>query len=159
MIEQQAVAGKHPVPLPVVHHHPIGIDLGSGIRALRPESSRFILWRWCGAKHFATRGLIEFCLDATATYRRQETCGPQARYIASVFGRVKAHSDVALCPQMIDLVRLHIVNEGGLLGIRQVAIVQKESGAWVMWILIEMVDTGGIKRAGPADQTVDLIAF
>jgi hypothetical protein len=37
--------------------------------------------------------------------------------------------------------------------------MQKEPGAGVMWIGIEVVDTAGVKRTGTTNQAVDFIAF
>src|SRR5262249_32364356 len=120
----------------------------------------FTLGRRSSTKHLATGGLIEFGLDAAAMDRLEETRGPQARHVAGIFWHVKTHLDMALGPQVIDLLRLNLVDEGGhLLGIRQVAGMQKESGAGVMWVFIDMVDTAGVKRTGTPDQAVDFIAF
>jgi hypothetical protein len=116
----------------------------------------FTLRRRGSTKHLATRGLIEFGLQAAAVDRLEETRSPQARHVPRIFRHFKTYSDMALCPQVIDLLRLNIVDKGGyLLGICQVSIMQKESGAGVMWGDIEVVDPVDVERTRVCLQSLE----
>ena len=59
VVELEAVAGEHAVSLAVILGHPIRIDLGSRIRALRLEGVILILRRFGCTKHFRSRHLVE----------------------------------------------------------------------------------------------------
>jgi hypothetical protein len=52
MVEQDSIAGKQLVGVPVIPDDVIGIDLGGGVRALRLEKGPFMLWRGGGPEHF-----------------------------------------------------------------------------------------------------------
>lgn len=44
MVEEDAVAGIHPVPFPVIPGHPVRVDLGAGIGAPRVKRRLLVLW-------------------------------------------------------------------------------------------------------------------
>ena len=67
---------------------------------------------------------------------------------------------MALRPKVIDLIRLHTVdNVRNLLRIRQVPVVKKELRPRFMRVYIDMVNTGSIESACPADNAMDLVAL
>ena len=67
---------------------------------------------------------------------------------------------MALRRQIVDLVRLEIIDElGHMDGIGKIAIVKKELFPVDLRICIEMVDTPCSEGAGPPDDAVDFIAF
>jgi len=60
VVEQDAVAGMHPVGFAVVDGDPVAIDLGGGVRAARVEGRGFLLGNFLDlAEHFAGGGLVE----------------------------------------------------------------------------------------------------
>jgi len=61
---------------------------------------------------------------------------------------------------MIDLIGLNTVDEvGDLIAGREVAIVKKHLCARQVGILVNMVDSRGVKRAGASNDAVDFIAL
>jgi hypothetical protein len=46
VVEQDAITRIYAVGLAAVHCNPVGIELGDGIRTLRVEGSRFLLWNF-----------------------------------------------------------------------------------------------------------------
>src|SRR4029077_5069296 len=73
---------------------------------------------------------------------------------------VEAHSDVALRAQVIDLLRLHVVDEvGQLLPRREIAVVEEEVPVAAVRVLINMVDPIGIEGTRTPDYSVYVVAF
>jgi hypothetical protein len=67
---------------------------------------------------------------------------------------------MALRCQVVDLVRLHLLNDSYQAGrIRQVAVVKDEALVRFVWILIEMVDAVGIEQRRASLDTVDFVSF
>jgi hypothetical protein len=55
---------------------------------------------------------------------------------------------------------LHLLDDADEVGrIRQIAVVQMQPDAVLVWILIKMIDPVGIERGGAALDTVDFVAF
>ncbi len=78
---------------------------------------------------------------ASSTPQRAERVG-----IGGVFGRLERHPDVALRRQIVDLVRLHLLDDADQIGgIGQVAIVQVQPHAALVRILVEMIDAIGVE--------------
>ncbi len=88
---------------------------------------------------------------------RAKTCD-----IAGVFGHVKTDTYMTLSSQVIDLIRFDVVNHiHQTFNGRNVAIMQKEVH-WCtifMRIVIQVVNSAGIKGAGTADDTVNFISL
>ena len=58
---------------------------------------------------------------------------------------------MALCAEVIDFIRLCFLHDADeVTGVAQVAIVQLEVGVLDVWVLIDVVNTLGIERAGSA---------
>ncbi len=67
---------------------------------------------------------------------------------------------MALGAQMVDLVRLDLVEEiGELAGDGQVAVMEIDPRLRVVKIPVEVSDPFGVEGAGPADEAVDFIAL
>jgi len=63
-----------------------------------------------------------------------------------------------LCPEVVHLLRLNVIDEiGNLFKIGQVAIVEEESSIRVVGIRINMVNTRGIEGARLPYQSMHLI--
>jgi len=113
------------------------------------------LWRGSGAEHLRGARLVELCFYPTPTDCLQDPGSTQTGNIPSVFRHVKAHPDVALCAEMIDLIRFYVVNQVcQLLPVGQIPIMQEKPCAGLMGILIDMIDPVGIEDTGPTDEAV-----
>jgi hypothetical protein len=67
---------------------------------------------------------------------------------------------MALRCQVVDLVRLHLLNDPDQVGgIGQVAVVQPHVHRALMRILIQVIDSIGIEGRRPALDAVHLVAF
>jgi len=63
-----------------------------------------------------------------------------------------------LCPEVVNLLRLNVIDEiGDLFKIGQVAVVEVEASIRIMGIRIHMVDTRGIEGARLPYQSMHLI--
>jgi len=67
MVEENPINRKHAVSLPVIAHHPIGIELGRSIGAAGLQGSVFILRRRRIPEEFTGGSLIKSDFDAAAT--------------------------------------------------------------------------------------------
>src|SRR6266581_4593876 len=136
VIEQDAVAGKKAVRLPVVYGDPVSVELRDAVRRARVERRFFRLGRLLGEPvELGGRRLVIPCLVL-------ETQDPDR------FEQTKRP----------DLVRLDLrgdVNEAARIG--HVAVVQEETPVRFVRILIQMVDPGGVeKRRAPLDAVNDV---
>jgi len=81
-------------------------------------------------------------------------------HVGSVFWNVKRNLDVTLSREIVDLVGLHALQYlAQYRAIRKVAIVQRQVGAALMRIVIDVVDALGVERAGSAKDTMHLITL
>ena len=112
MIEENSVAGKEAVTFPVIYRHPVGIELGAGIRAARPERGGLGLWilRRC-AKHLAAGGLVELGLEVYDADCLQKPDGSKRGDVARIFRDLITDSHMALSAQVIDFIRLDLAEE------------------------------------------------
>ena len=68
--------------------------------------------------------------------------------------------NMALRAKIVDFVRLQLVEEFDQLhGIRQVPETQEEVYFIHMRVLVQMIDAGGVKRAGSPDDAMNLVAL
>ncbi|KAG1257178.1 hypothetical protein G6F65_016013 [Rhizopus arrhizus] len=163
VVEQDAVAGVHPIGFAVVHADPIGVQLGGGVGAARIEGGGFLLRRFLHqAIQLRGGGLVEARLflqlqDADGFQQAQSA---QAVGVGGVFRLFERHPDVALRRQVVDLVRLnglHDADQAARIG--HVAVMQHEIARLVVRILVQVVDARGVEqRSAPLD-AVDLIAL
>ena len=112
------------------------------------------------AEHFRAGGLIELGLDPALQDGIQNPHRAGSGDIGGVFGHIETHPNVALCTQVINLVRLDGLQEPVEPGrVAQVPKVKEHTGIVAMGVLIEMVNAAGIEGTGPTDEPMDLIAF
>ena len=103
--------------------------------------------------------MIKTGLDAAVTDRLEQSGRAQARDVGRVLRHVEADSDVALSAQVINLIRVEVVNQvDQLIAHREIAIVQVETHIGLVGILIDMVNPPSVECTGPADDSVDVVA-
>ena len=161
MIKHDAVAGAETVALAIVHGCPIRKNLGYTVGAARPERRLLILRHLLRfTEHFAAG-----CLKKTGTQSRfadrfQDPDRADAGNVGSVFRNIEAHAHVALCAEMINLVRLQFVKKLHQIDrIAEVAVMKKHSDVVNVRIGVEMIDARGVERAGATNDPVDFVAF
>ena len=113
VIEHDPIGGMKIKVIAVISSHPVRVQLGDCVRALRLKCRRFVLGRRSTSKHFARRSLIETCFLSASSQSFQNSGGTQPSNSARVPGRVKADRDVGLRREVIDLVGFYCVDELG----------------------------------------------
>ena len=163
VVEQDAVAGIHAIGLAVVHRDPVSVELGHRIGTARVERRGFLLG---GFLHQAIQlggaGLVEAGLlfHAENADGFQDAQRADAIRIGGVFRRLEGHGHVAHGGQVVDLVRLHLLDDAHQAGgIGQVAVVERELAVVDMRILVQVVDAVGVEQAAAALDAVHLVAF
>ena len=114
------------------------------------------------AIEFAGAGLVEagFLFQAEDTDSFEDAQCAQAIGVGGVLGFFKADGDMALRGEVVDFVGLNFLNDANEAGaIGQVAVVEEESDAFVVTVLVEVIDAVGIEQAGAALDAVDEVAF
>ncbi len=160
MVKKNPVYCKQVIPFTIILDHPIGVDLCSCVGASGSERSELVLRGWRIPEHLAARGLVESGFDPASSDGLQETCCPQAGHVSREFWCVKAHAHVALGSQVIDFIGTNVIDQlRHLSGIRQIPIVQEQLRLWIVGVNVEVVNTIRVEGTGPANQTVDLVAF
>src|ERR1051325_4650461 len=161
VIEEDAVGGVQAIGLAVVDGDPVSKDFGHGVRAARIKRGVFGLRHFADfAVHFAGGGLVVARLDAGLANGFQQAHGAGGVRIGRILGVVEADADMALGGQVIDFGRLQAVQQADERAAPgQVAIVQKEAGAFDLRIGINVVEPAAVERADAADQAMNLIAF
>jgi len=158
MIEQDPVAGEYLVGVPVVAGEVVGVNLGRRVGALRLKGRGLTLGRRGGAEHFAGGRLVEPRLDLGLLDGLQEPQGSQTRDVAGVFRHVKAHPHVALRAEVIDFVRLDLMEEiRQVTGDAEVSVVEVHARFGIVKVPIEVIDPLRVERRGAPDEPVDLI--
>ena len=80
--------------------------------------------------------------------------------VGGVLRRLERHCDVALRGQVIDLIRLHFLDDADEIGrIRQISVMQAQPDIALMRILVEMIDAVRIERGRAALDAVNLVAL
>ncbi len=161
VVEEDAVRGVHAVAFAVVHGDPIGIHFCRAVGAAWPEGGCFGLRHGLHlAEHLTARGLVKSCIHTRLAHGFEDARGADASDITGVFWNIKADTHMALSAEMIDLIRLQIINElHQVHAIGQVAVVEKKFHAVDMRIRVNVVDAGRVECARAADDAVDFIAF
>ncbi len=149
MVKQNAVTGIHAIRFTVIDGDPVGVQFGDGIGRSRIERCRFFLRDLLNQTvQFRGGSLIEtgFLFQPQEANRFQQTQCADPINISSIFWRIKRHRHVAHCAQVIDFIRLNLLqNAGQIRGVRQIAIMQMKFGITRMRVLVNMVYTFGIK--------------
>ncbi len=85
---------------------------------------------------------------------------PSASEFAVYSGVSNDTRHVTLRGEVVDLVRLHLLDDADQVGrVGQVAIVQEQLDVALVRILIQMIDAIGVERRGAALDAVNLIAL
>ena len=99
-------------------------------------------------------------LEPEDTDGLEQAQGTNTVGVGRVLGLLKGNGDVALGGKVVDLVRLHELddaNEAG--GVRHIPVVEDEAAVRLMGVLVEVVDAVGVEQRGSALDAVDLVAF
>jgi hypothetical protein len=79
---------------------------------------------------------------------------------AGVLGRLETDGHVGLGAQVVDLVRLHLLEDAGQVGtVGQVAVMQHEALVLDVGILVDVIYPLGIQRRGPALDAMDFVTL
>ena len=163
MIEQDAVRGVHAVGFAVVDRDPVGIELGRAVGRARIERRRLALRDLLHlAVQLGRRGLVEahLVLDAEDADGLEQAQGTERVGVGRVLGRLEAHLHVALGGEVVDLVRLVLLDEADEVGgIRHVAVVHEEARVVVVRVDVEVIDARRVERRGPPLHAVDGVAL
>ncbi len=161
VVEEDAVAGEEAVAFPVVDHLVVGIDLGTGVGAAGLEAGALALAGLGTAEHLGAAGLVEANLLPAVLHVAadglQQPDDPHAHHVHGVLGLIEAHADMALGAQVVDLVRLDLIQqiaEGPRVG--EVTVVEVEAGIGGLPDM-QMVDAIRVEQAGTAHDAVDLV--
>jgi hypothetical protein len=85
--------------------------------------------------------LVETGGDAGLAQGFEDTRGADAGDIAGVFGNVETHTHMALRAEMVNLVRLEVVDElHEIPAISEVAVVEKKPNSINVWVRIYMIN-------------------
>src|SRR3972149_2958879 len=89
----------------------------------------------------------------------QDAHGAEPCDITGVFRQIEAHPHMRLSRQVVNLIRLHVVDQldqvarSGYISVMQVQI----DAVAIVRIAVDVVNALGVKSARPADQTVNLV--
>ena len=144
VVEEDAVAGEEPVGFAVVHGDPVAIELGHPVGRARVEGRGLGLG---GFLHLAVElgrgGLIEsgFFLQIQNPDGLQQPEGSQGVGVGGVLRGLEGHHDVALGGQVVDLIRLHFLDDADQVGgIGEVPVVQPEAHLFLVRVGVQVVD-------------------
>src|SRR5438105_13771632 len=85
---------------------------------------------------------------------------PQRVDVARVLGRLEADLDVALRPEVVDLLRPHLVDQPRQPGgVGHVAVVEDQAKVGLVWVLVEVIDAARVDGGRAPDQPGNLIAL
>ena len=154
VVEQDAVRDVHPIPLPVVHRHPVPVNFRNGVGGSRMEPSPFGLGRLLNEpEHLGAAGLIDTRAEAQVADRVQQPQHAHRRDVRGVLGHLEGHLDVALSAQVVDLLGLDCPQDPDqAVLVHEVAVMQAQP-------VPDRVDAPGIERAAAAHQAVNLVAL
>ncbi len=85
---------------------------------------------------------------------------PKASAFAVYSGVSKRHRDVALCGEIVDLVRPRLLDDAyQVCGVGEIAIVKREALLGVMGVLIDVFDPGGVERRRAPFDAVNFVTL
>jgi len=162
VVEQDAVARVHAVRLPVIHRDPVGVELGRPVGAAGVERRFLVLGDLLHlAEQLARGGLVEprLALHAEDAQGLQDPQGTQGIGLRRVLGRLERDLHVALGTEVVDLVRLHLLDDADdVRGVREVAVVEDEPQPLLVGVLVEMVNAVRVKARRPSLDAVDQVS-
>ncbi len=163
VVEQDAVRGVDAIGLAIVHRDPVGVELGGGVGRAGIEGCRLGLGNLLDlAVELGGRRLVEACLllQAKQADRLEQPQRPQRIGIGRVFGRLEADHDMRLRGEIVDLVRLGLLDDADQVGrIGHVAVVEDEALVGLVRLLVEVLDPPGVERRRPPLDAVDDVAL
>lgn len=130
VVEQDTVAGIHPIRFTIVDCNPVGVQFGNSVRATWVERRCLALGRFDDlAIQFRGRSLVEphVFLESDGTDGIEKTEGAHAIDIGCILGHLERDLDVRLSAKVVDLGREHLsedVHEIGAVG--EIAVMQFE---------------------------------
>ena len=128
MVEQHAIAGMHPIALAVVHRDPVGIKLGHSVGAAGIKRSALFLRDFLHQPvKLAGARLVNpgFFGEPQDPHRLQDPQRAQRIAVGGVFRTLKAHRHMALGAEVVDLIRLHLLDDPDQVGaVSEVAVVE-----------------------------------
>ncbi len=160
VVEQDPVHREHPVGLAVVAGHPVGVDLGRAVGAAGPEGGVLVLRRRGGPEHLRGTGLVVAALQADHPDRFEQAGAAHPRGHPGELGLVEGDSDVALSGEVVDLGRLHPLEQGHQPGaVGEVAVVQEQPGLRIVRVPVQVLDPRRVEGRGAPDHSVHLVAL
>ncbi len=163
VVEQDAVAGIHPVGLAVIHRDPVGIELGHAIGAAGMKRGGLPLGCFLHQSIQLTgAGLVDACGagEAQHPHRFEDAQGAEAITVGRVFRRFETHRHVALGPEVVDLIGPHLPDDPDqVAAVGEIAVMEGESGIPLMGILVEVIDAGRVEAAGPTLEAMHPVAL
>ena len=163
MVEQDPVAGKDSVRLAVVDRDPVAIELGDSIWRARIERRGLALRRLAYlAVQLGGRRLVETRPFFQTEYadRFQHAQRAQRIGVGRVFRFFERDGDVALCSEVVDFLRLGLLDDTDKAGgIRHVPVVQHQAALRVVRIAVQVIDALRIEKGSAALYAVDDIAL
>ena len=154
------LTAEHVVGLAVVDGRPVGGDLGDAVGAARVEGRLLVLGRRRGAEHLRGGGLVEARAHPGLADRLEQPHRPRAGDVEGVLGDIEGDAHVALRAEVVDLIRLELVEQLDQRdGVGEVAVVGEQPHSLLVWVAVEMVDPVRVEARGAADDAVDLVAL
>jgi hypothetical protein len=159
VVEENAIAGMDIITSAIVDRGPIGKHFGRTVGAARSERRCLALRnRLDFAKHLTARRLIEPRFHASLAHRLENPDRADSGNIRRILRNIKAYADIALRPQMIDLIWLDLIDQFHQMHrIGEISVVKEEFHPVNVRILVEMVDAVRVKGARAPNNPVDLV--
>ena len=160
MVKEYARGGMEAIAFAVIDSEGVGEELGATVGAAWVENGGFGLRRRGGAVHLAGGGLVEAAVQPGAMNGFEEAKCAHADGITGILGDFKADLDVALSAEVVDLVGADVIEQAGEgSAVGKVSVMEEESGASRMDVLVEVIVAIGIEAGGAAFQAVYLVTF
>jgi hypothetical protein len=101
-----------------------------------------------------------FFFQTQNSYGFQDSKSTYCIGISGVFRGFKRYLNMALGSQIVDFIRLNLLNDPNQVGcIGKIAVVQNKPLFRMMWVLIEMIHSVCVEKRSPALDAVDNITF
>ncbi len=116
------------------------------------------------AEHLRGAGLVVADLGAADRHviaqRFEKAQRAERDDVGGIFGDLERHLDMALCREVVDLVRLDLLEDAAQRrAVTEVAVVKAQRRSLHMRVVVDVIDAVGVEEAGAAQQPVDLVAL
>ena len=114
MVEKNTATCMQAIGFPIIHGQPMGIDFCASVGRSRPKGRGLNLGYLLNFTiHFRRRSLIISNLfnQTGLANRLKNTHGPQSSDVARIFRNIERYPNMALSTQIINLVRLQIIQQ------------------------------------------------